>query len=138
MIIESIRNYFLSCPLLDEFARLDIDYLGVDALNYTIDSVPSETLIKQYVDGGKLNQYIFTFGSREYYGADVLQNIDNSGFYEKLTVWIEEQNENEIYPILGDNQDPLKVEVVTSGYLMGATENLARYQIQLRLTYYED
>ena len=138
MIIESIRDYFIGCELLDEFSKINVDYLGVDAVEYTIDSVPSNILIMKYVDGGKLKQHLFVFGSREYYGSDVLQNIENSGFYESFADWIELQNESNNYPALGVNKEVVNLEVTTSGYLYSGSQDVARYQIQLRLTYYEN
>lgn len=138
MIIEKIRDYFLDCPLLDELARLNVDYLGVDPTQYTIDSVPTTSIVKSYVDGGALKQYVFVFGSREYYGADVLQNLENSGFYERFSSWIEEQNELSNLPKLSNGRNSEKLEVLTSGYLFDASEDNARYQLQCRLIYYED
>lgn len=138
MIIEKIRNYFLTCPLLDEFGKVGVDYLGVDATNYTIDSAPTTNIIKKYVDGGALKQYVFVFGSREYYGADEIQNIENSGFYEKFSEWLEEQSEKGNLPQLEGNKKAMSMETLTTGYLFSADESSARYQIQARLIYYED
>lgn len=138
MIIEKIRKYFLDCPLIDNQSRINVDYLGVDAIEYTIDSVPTDTIIKQYVDGGALKQYVFVFGSREYYGPDTLQNMENSGFYEKFSKWIEEQSNIGELPILSGSKQATKMEVLTSGYLFDTSEDNARYQVQCRLVYYED
>lgn len=138
MIIDKIREYMLTCPLLDEFGKINIDYLGVKPTEYTIDSQPTTEVIKNYVDGGKIKQYVFVFGSREYYGPDELQNIENSGFYERLSRWFEEQTNIGNLPDLGEGKDSIKVESLTSGYLFMADEDSARYQIQCRLVYYED
>lgn len=138
MIIDSIRKYFLKCPLLDELARLNVDYLGVEPVEYTIDSQPTTPIIKQYTDGGALKQYTFVFGSREYYGADVLQNIENSGFFERFAAWVEEQSKQGNLPELENGKKAISMEVLTSGYLFSANEDNARYQIQCRLIYYED
>jgi len=138
MIIDSIRNYMLTCPFLDEYGRVGVDYLGVNPTEYTIDSQPTTEVIETYADGGKIKQFVFVFGSREYYGADELQNIENSGFYEKISRWFEEQTEKGNLPILEDGKRPIKIESLTSGYLFTATEDSARYQIQCRLIYYED
>ena len=138
MIIKKIREYFLDCPLIDNQSRINVDYLGVDAVEYTIDSVPADTIIKQYVDGGALKQYVFVFASREYYGPDTLQNMENSGFYEKFSNWIESQNYIGELPILSGNKQATKMEVLTSGYLFDTSDDNARYQIQMRLVYYED
>lgn len=138
MIINKIRKYFLKCPLIDEFARINVDYLGVGPVEYTIDSVPSDEIIKKYVDGGALKQYVFVFGSREYYGADTLHNMENSGFYERFSDWIEIESDKGNLPLLEGNKKSVEMEVLTSGYLFDASEDNARYQIQIRLIYYED
>lgn len=137
MIARAIRKYFLGCPLIKNH-QIRIDYLGLDSIEYTIDPVPSDTIIKQYVDGGALKQYLFVFGSRNAYGPDINNNIENSGFYQTFSEWIEEQNRENNLPILSGNKKAEKIEIVTSGYLFDASEDLARYQIQLRLVYYED
>ena len=138
MIIDSIRTYFLGCPLLENFAKLNVDFLGIDPTEYTIDSQPTSPVIKRYADGGTLKQYIFVFGSREYYGPDTLQNLENSGFYEQFSDWVEQQSNMGNLPILSENRRPLFMEVLTTGYLFDASEDNARYQIQCRLVYYED
>jgi hypothetical protein len=138
MIIDKIREYFLKCPLLDELARFNVDYLGVEPVEYTIDSQPTTPVIKRYTDGGALKQYVFVFGSREYYGSDVLQNLENSGFFERFAEWVEEQSEKGNLPELEGNKQAISMEVLTSGYLFSANEDNARYQIQCRLIYYED
>lgn len=135
MIIEGIRNYMKKCPCLEKFnnaVRVNVNYLADDTTTYTIEEVPTEPILKQYLDGSSKRQYNFIFASREPYGADVLQNINNSGFYEEFTNWIET---NEELPVLGDNLEALKVEVLTSAYVIAVTEDTARYQIQLRLKY---
>lgn len=137
MIIRAIRKYFLNCPLIENH-QIRIDYLGLDSIEYTIDPVPSDTIVKQYVDGGTLKQYLFVFGSRNAYGPDITNNIGNSGFYQEFSEWIEGQNKEGNLPILSGNKKAEKIEIVTSGYLFDASEDLARYQIQIRLTYYED
>jgi len=138
MIIEKIREYFLNCPILDEYAKLNIDFLGVEPTQYTIEGQPVNPVIQKYVDGGALKQYVFVFGSREYYGADVLQNIENSGFFERFAEWVEEQSKKGNLPELDGNKKAISMEVLTSGYLFSANEDNARYQIQCRLIYYED
>lgn len=137
MITRAIRKYFLGCPLIKNH-QIRIDYLGLDSIEYTIDPVPSDPIIKKYVDGGALKQFLFVFGSRESYGPDIIESIERSGFYQKLSEWIEEQNRENNLPILSGNKKAEKIEIVTSGYLFDASEDLARYQIQLRLVYYED
>lgn len=138
MIIDAIREYFLDCPILDEMARLDIDYLDNNTTSYSIDSLPSEMIIKKYVDGTSLRQFQFVIASRENYGLDTWQQLENRGFYEKLAEWIELQSSKGLLPNLTDNKESQDIEILTSGYLFDVDDTTARYQIQLRLIYFQD
>lgn len=140
MIIDSIRNYIRKCPHLETFndaIRVNVNYLEPDADTYSIEEVPIEPVLKQYINGDSIRQYAFIFTSREPYGSDVLQNIDNSGFYEKFANWIESKNDNEIFPLLDNGLEPLKIEVTSTGYAFAVTEDTAQFQIQLRLKYFK-
>ena len=140
MIIESIRNYMRNLECLDTFnnaIRVNINYLEENTDTYSIEEVPVKPVVKKYINGDSIRQYAFIFTSREPYGADVLTNIDNSGFYEKLADEIERNNENEIFPLLDDGLEPLKIEVTSTGYAFAVTEDTAQYQINLRLKYFK-
>ena len=140
MIIESIRDYMRNLECLDTFnnaIRVNINYLEENPDTYSIEEVPVEPVVKKYINGDSIRQYAFIFTSREPYGVDVLTNIDNSGFYEKLADEIERNNENEIFPLLDDGLEPLKIEVTSTGYAFAVTEDTAQYQINLRLKYFK-
>lgn len=140
MIIESIRNYMRNLECLDTFnnaIRVNINYLEENPDTYSIEEVPVEPIVKKYINGDSIRQYAFIFTSREPYGVDILTNIDNSGFYEKLADEIERNNENEIFPLLDDGLEPLKIEVTSTGYAFAVTEDTAQYQINLRLKYFK-
>ena len=72
MIIKALRDYISQCPYLYEFNKgINIDYLDNDSTTYSIEEVPCEPIIKQYINGDTKRQYDFIFASRESYGADV-------------------------------------------------------------------
>ena len=140
MIIKSLRDYIRNCPYLDTFnnaIRVNVNYLEPNTDTYSIEEVPIEPIVKKYVNGDSIRQYAFIFTSREPYGIDVLQNIDNSGFYEIFADWIENQNNNEILPKLEGNLEPLEIKVTSTGYAFAVTEDTAQFQIQLRLKYFK-
>lgn len=140
MIINALRNYIRTCPHLDTFnnaIKVNVNYLEPEADTYSIEEVPIEPILKKYVNGDSVRQYAFIFTSREPYGVDVLQNIDNSGFYEKFADWIEENNNNEIFPLLDNGLEPLEIKVISTGYAFAVTEDTAQFQIQLRLKYFK-
>ena len=135
MVIEKVRDYFDRCPLLDEKARIHVDYIGVEAIEYGIYSEPIEPWYKKYVDGGGIRQYGFTFTTINYYSPELMQQLDNSGFYEAFVRWVEENNEKGVLP---DVEGAIRIEVLTNGFLLDAQTDRAKYQIQLKLLYRED
>lgn len=140
MIIDSLRNYMIKCPYLDNFnnaVKVNVNYLESNTDTYSIEEIPIKTIIKKYVNGDSVRQYAFIFTSREPYESDVLQNIDNSGFYEKFVEWIESNNNNEILPVLENNLEPLELKVTSTVYAFAVTEDTAQFQIQLKLKYFE-
>lgn len=136
-LIQAVRNYLMNCPLLKDGVLLSVDQLGAE-ISYTIDTVPCNPIIKKYTDGGSRRQFQFVFASREKYGGQVLENIENSGFYEQFSDWLEQQSWNRIFPDLGNYRTPYGIEILSRGYINDAEDDTARYQIQLNLIYYQD
>ena len=136
MMMEQIKQYLASCPLLAD-GRINIDYLGIEVGEYSINSEPADPIIKEYVDGGSLRQVVFVLASRQTYGNDIRMQIENSGFFEQFQEWLDEQNRMDKLPELKD-ATPHAIEALTSGYLFDNDSDQARYQIQCRLVYYKD
>ena len=109
-IIESIRDFIAGCPLLKNGVLLNVDRLGATEIEYTVDGEITSPILRQYTDGSSLRQFEFVFASREKYGADTLQNIANSGFYEDFADWIETQSNAGNLPELGKYRVPQYIE----------------------------
>lgn len=136
-IIDALEKYFIGCELLKDGA-LRIDYLGEKPVEYTIEVLPCDPVVKRYLGGSTVRQYLFAFGSREFYSQERLQNIQNSAFYELLADWVETRSLSGILPELPDGMEAQQLEVVSSGYLFDGSMTNARYQIQLRLLYFKE
>lgn len=136
-IVESVKNFILTCPLLDDLKRLNIDFLPEDPDTYSIEGIPAPEKIATYLDGSTERQFVFVFAARLYYSEEVRNNIENSGFYEKFAEWLEKQTEADNLPILDEGRTASKIEAMSSGYLYDIAGDLtnARYQIQCRLIY---
>lgn len=135
-IIEAVRTYLCACPLLKD-GKMNVDYLGAEPTEYTVDSVPVGEVVTSYVDGSSERQFEFIFASREAYGPQVLLQLENAGFYEQFSAWIEEQNRMKNFPLLDGGKEARRIEAVTGGYFFSGAANTARYQIQCRLTYFQ-
>lgn len=136
-IIDALEKYFIGCELLKDGA-LRVDYLGEKPVEYTIEVLPCDPVVKRYLGGSTVRQYLFAFGSREFYSQERLQNIQNSAFYELLADWVETRSMSWILPELPDGMEAQQLEVVSSGYLFDGSMTNARYQIQLRLLYFKE
>lgn len=49
-IIESVTRFIMSCPFLNELARVNVDFLPADPDTYSVEEVPSETIRKKYLE----------------------------------------------------------------------------------------
>ena len=136
-IVESVKDFILTCPLLDDLKRLNIDFLPEDPDTYSIEGIPAPEIITKYLDGSTERQFVFVFAARFFYSEEVRNNIENSGFYEKFAEWLEEQTEADNLPVLDGGRTASKIEAMSSGYLYDIAGDLtnARYQIHCRLIY---
>lgn len=137
-IMESIKEFISSCPHLPLYYNsFNVNYLDRDSNSYMIEESPGDPIVKTYINGDTIKKYNFVFASREIYSEDLNQNIQNSGFYEKLQDWIEECNNKNILPDLGDNKISQNIKVTTSAYLFDNELDRCQYQIQMCLTYFQ-
>ena len=136
-IIESVKNFILTCPYLEELAAINVDFLPDSPDTYSIEEVPTNAVIQTYLDGSQERQFVFVFASRFYYSDETRNNIENSGFYEDFSDWLDEQTKTGNLPVMREGMTPSKIEAMSSGYLFDVSGDLsnARYQIQCRLIY---
>lgn len=135
-ILESIRTYFCTCPYLKD-GKFNADYLGSRPTEYTVDAVPAGEVVQTYVDGSSVRRFEFVFASCEAYGSSVLKNLENAGFYEQVSGWIQQQSRAGNLPQLSGGRVAQRLETRTGGYLFDGAEDAARYQIQCALTYFQ-
>ncbi len=131
-MIEEIRKYLIENKIVDEECRVNVDFLGENPTEFAIIPIAVNPILKKYIDGSSLRQYQFQLISCSYYGADVLQNMANSKFYEELYDKIESFNDEGVLP---DIKGIESIECLNNGAILDATVNAARYSIQMRITY---
>ena len=134
-IIEAIREYISDLDCMATF-KINVNYLDGENDSFSIEEVPCNPIIKKYLDGSTLRQYQFVFCGREPYGAEILQNIENSTFYEDFANEIEEKNNNGVLPTL-EGMEATSLEITSNAYTVSVTEDTAMYQINLNLKYYK-
>lgn len=135
-VIEAVRDFIKTYPELAG-NQLNVDFLPPDAAAYSVDVVPVKSVIKLYMDGSSLRQFAFVLACRTYWGADIRQQISNLSFFEGFEEWMDSQNRARNFPQLGEGRTVRKMEVTTSGYVFAPGTDLARYQIQGNITYFQ-
>ena len=136
-VLEGITEYFLQCPLLKD-GVFRVDALGPDPVEYTIETGIFDPVIQRYVDGSSERQYLFQFGSREFYSMDRVQYFENSTFYEEFADWVEMKSNEGVLPELPKGMHAEELEVLSPGYIYDGAMKNARYQISLRLVYFKE
>ena len=132
-MLEKIRDYFEeNITLADEFNEILVDFLGKEATSYSIEPIPTETILRPYTDGGGLCQLVFQFGSKEFYDDSLNQNIENLNFYERFSNEIEQKNKQKILP---DIEGIQSIECLNNGTIQDIEHGTAKYGIQMRITY---
>lgn len=132
MIVE-IRDFLRTLTVSNGTAKINVNYLGDEPAEYVIEPIPAEKVVKTYTDGSRLCQFVFQFGSREYYSSDVTENMQNTDFYDDFSKTIESCNRAGILP---DIEGIQSIECLNLVSLQDVGTNTAKYAIQMRITYF--
>ncbi|MBQ7985931.1 MAG: hypothetical protein IJ304_01530 [Clostridia bacterium] len=135
MIIDAVREYMLSCPLLAG-KKININCLGTKMRSFSIDNAASESVIKKYCDGSSLKQAVFTLAVRDRYDEKLNENLYVMKLLEEVEDWIYKQNILKNLPNLADgNLVPRSIEVTKSGHLHDTSMGSGRWQLEFKMVY---
>jgi hypothetical protein len=136
-IIDGVRAWLKTYEGLAD-GRLSVDFLPEEAKSYSVDTVPTTEIVKRYLDGSSIRQFLFCVSSREFYSDNIAQNVDNQAFYEGLAAWLERKNKLRQFPNIGTGRTVRSIEISSTAYPFVVDEHgTARYQLQLKLTYFQ-
>ena len=135
---ERLRAWLLDCPALQAAAYFGADYLGENATEYAVISVPSNLRYRENILGKMVlretQEQNFIFAAKVPYGSDVQQNLDNLGFFQDVATWIQEQSLSGNLPEWDDGT-VTAVSVSSTGAPMQTGSDAARYQFQIKVIY---
>lgn len=136
-IIDGVRAWLKTYEGLAD-GRLSVDFLPEAAKSYSVDTVPTTEIVKRYLDGSSIRQFLFCVSSREFYSDNIAQNVDNQAFYEGLAAWLERKSKLWQFPDIGTGRTVRSIEISSTAYPFVVDEHgTARYQLQLKLTYFQ-
>ena len=125
-IIDTIRN--------DNKSQINAYMLSNDIDNYSLDKVPTDNEIEEWIIGTSVNRDVYSFRSRNNYSQDTIKNLLNVGFFEKFESIIKLNNNEGILP----NIDGIEsIECLNCGTMINAQAHTSEFEIQLQITYRE-
>ena len=137
--IKKIIDYitFVIEELNKDYLEINADWLGIEANNYSIDKIPTDSTVENWIIPFSKKKDIYSLRSREYYSSDVINNLQNIGFFEKLEKKINSNNSKGIRP---DIEGIEKIECLTAGAFNSADPSgkTAEFSIQIQITYREE
>ncbi len=134
-MIEKIREYVSTCPFLDEFVAINVNYLANDVKAYSVnESAGYNPVISKDLCGNREMQFLFSFDAKFHWNEEVQNNVDNSIFFEKFRNWLEENDDNGIYPEI-EGIEPLSIGAITNGFIFATNSDEAIYRISCKFTY---
>lgn len=135
-VMQCVKEWLKGYPGLS--GRLDVDFLDNGPDTYSVDTIPCEEIIKRYRDGSVVKQFQFSVSSRRLYGQNIEQNLESLEVFEGLTRWIEGKAFARELPVMDNNRTAQKIVVTSTAYpLVVSEDGKARYQLQMRLEYYQ-
>lgn len=135
-MIEQIRTYIETCPFLNELAELNQNNSIEQDKNYSInESADYNPVIYSFLNGEKEMQFAFHLDTCLSWTDPLQENTNTSLFFEKFRNWLEENDEQNIYPEVDANILPLSISTTTNEYMVEPNSTEALYRINGIFTY---
>ena len=132
--ITKLRDYLFTVfnTIKTNKKQINANFLSNDINNYSLDKIPSEVVVSNWIIGGGIKKDLYSFRSRMAYSQDTINNLKNIGFFEDFERLINSNNKNGILP---DIENIESIECLNCGTLNYADTNTAEFDIQIQITY---
>lgn len=133
----ALRAWLRRCPAIQRARAFGVDYLAEDG-SYSLDATPTALKYRENILGDMVlrnrQEQNFVFASRDPYGAELQQNLDNLGVMQDVAAWIIDRNNARDFPDWEGGQVTAIVPTL-SAYPIALGSAFARYQIQIKVAY---
>lgn len=132
--ITKLREYLMNIisSLNEEYKQLNVNFLSNEPDNYSLDKIPTESVVESWIIGDILHKDLYSFRSRMNYSADTITNINNIGFFEAFEKIITQNNEQNILPEIDGIES---IRCMNCGTMVNANTNTAEFDIQIQIEY---
>lgn len=112
--------------------QINADMLSNDIDNYSLDKIPTASVVSRWISGVEIHRDVYSFRSRMSYSQDTIDNLSNIGFFEQFENAIKTNNEEGILPNINNIE---KIECLNCGTLNNTDGTTAEFDIQIQITY---
>lgn len=133
--ITKLREYLFEIIdklLNDKKHQINANMLSNDINNYSLDKIPTDSTVEQWIIGIEIQKDIYSFRSRMNYSQNVMDNLINVGFFEVFENIIFFNNKKGIMPKIEGIQS---IKCLNCGSMSDATTNTCEFDIQLQIEY---
>ena len=133
--IEALKNYIigvLESILTDDTFNMNIDFLSNEINSYSIDKIPTSTVIETWLNDTQVHKEVYLIRSRFFYGESEANNLSNIGFYETLEETIRRKNDKGELPNIEGIEE---ITCLNCGSINNVSTNTAEFNIQIQITY---
>lgn len=136
--ISKLRDYLFT--VIDDLSsktkyQINADMLSSNIDDYSLDKIPTDKEVENWIIGGGVCRDVFSFRSRKAYSQDTINNLTNIGFFEELEKKINSNNKEGILP---DIQGIESISCLNQGTMNNAETQTAEFDIQIQITYRDD
>lgn len=132
--IVKLRDYLFDviAEINENYKQINVDFLSSDINNYSLDKIPTQSVVERWIVGGEIHRDVYSFRSRMSYAEDVINNIQNIGFYELFEKIITQKNNLSELPDIEGIQG---IRCLNCGTLNNANTKTAEFDIQIEIEY---
>ena len=134
--ITKLREYLFNIikDIRSNIKQINANFLANDIEYYSLDKIPTNVVVSQWIIGGGIHRDLYSFRSRMAYSQDTINNLKNIGFFEEFEKQIKTNNDEGVLPEI-DNIE--SIECLNCGTLNNAETKTAEFDIQIQITYRE-
>ena len=133
--ITKLRDYLINVIdtlVKDKKYQINANMLSNDINNYSLDKIPTGSTVEKWIMGIEKHKDVFSFRSRLNHSEEVVNNLENIGFFEDFEYIISSNNKKGILPEIDGIES---IECLNCGTLSNTTTNTAEFNIQLEIKY---
>lgn len=142
MIVENLRISKLRDYLVniinhitkDTNYQINADMLSIDINDYSLDKIPTSSVVERWITGDEIHKDVYSFRSRRAYSQDLINNLENIGFFEQFENIIKNNDKDGILP---DIENIESIQCLNCATLITTDGKQAEFSIQIQITYRE-